>query len=150
MEDRVIEEISQTISSLEFTSSAWNQSIGDMQIGVLTRESSTYSCPGETFDYECVLAELDEGTTAYANTPALGLVPAPSGMKFSLVFGNEYGNRKLFSHVVRPSELSHIGITQTLTSRVTPECMHRMGRTNQQFSSTVRTLLSLVRPYSLS
>lgn len=150
VEQRVMDEVSQGISSLEYTSSPWNQTILDAQIGVCVRESTTYSCPGETFDYECVLAEHDEVTTAYTNTPELGIVPAPAGVKFTLVFGNEYGDRKLYSHVPRPNEVPHIGLSYTLQSRVTLECMERQKHTNQKFQKTVNTLLSLIRPYSLS
>ncbi len=150
VEQRVIDEVSMGISSLEYASSPWNQSIGAAQVGILVRESSVYSCPGETFDYECVLAEHDEVTTAYINTPTLGFVTAPSAVKFTLVFGNEYGTRKLFSHVPRPKELSHIGLSQALALRVTPECLFRQGQTNQKFQKTVNTLLTLVKPYSLS
>jgi hypothetical protein len=104
----------------------------------------------EKYDYECVLAEHDSVTAAYTNTPALGVVPVPSGMKFTLVFGNEYGNRKLFSHVPRPNEITHVGLSHCLVSRVTPECLERMSHTNQKFQKTVNTLLSLLKPYSLS
>ncbi len=150
MEDCVNREIARGASSLEFVSSPWNQQIGEQQIGILARESNVYTCPGDEFDFECVLAECDEVSTSYKNTPELGLVPGTAGLKYSLVYGYEYGEKKKFSHVLRPEEVTHIELVKTLSNRVTPECTKRFNDINQRFQKTIYTLLSLVKPYSLS
>ena len=141
--------ISRASSSMDIHSnSKWNEDIGPSRIGLLVRESSIYTCPGETFDYECILVEKDQVSVSYNNTPELGLVPGP-GVKYTLVFGNEYGDRKLFSHVPRPNELSHLDLSRTMTARTTPEAMQRFNRVNQRFRKTVETLLLLIKPYSV-
>ncbi len=150
VEDAVNREVARGASSLEFHSSHWNQTISDQQIGVLVRETTTYTCPGEDFAYECVLAEADEISQSHKDCPELPLVPGEIGLKFALVFGNEYKEKKKFSHMLRPNEVTHIELIRTLSNRVTPECTKRYNEINQRFQKTVYTLLSLVRPYSLS
>jgi hypothetical protein len=135
---------------LEFSNSPWNQAIPESQIGILARESAVYAAASENFDYECVLVEKDDCTTAYSNTPELGVVPGPAGVKFTLVFGNEYGTRKLFSHVPRPQEITHIELSKTLRSRATTECLERFKDVNPSFRKTVGTLLNLIKPYSFA
>lgn len=119
------------------------------QIGILVRESTSYTYPGQTFDYECVLAETDETSVSFLDTPDLGVAPGKGGVKYTLVFGNEYGTRKHFSHMPRPGEETHVDISRTLVNRITAESMERLHRTNPKFAHTVLTLLSLVQPYSL-
>eukprot|EP01038_Epipyxis_sp_PR26KG_P008222 gene8222-11128_t len=149
IEEDVIHHISKGCSSLDFHSnSKWNEDIGSARIGILARESSIYTCPGETFDYECILAEKDEVSLSYNNTPELGVISG-KGIKYTLVFGNEYGNRKLFSHVPRPNEECHVDLNKTMINRTTSEAMERMNRINQRYRKTVETLLLLIKPYSL-
>lgn len=152
MEDEVWRHVASSASALEFTSAKdWNTTLNESQIGVLTRESCIFACPGESYDFECVLVERDEVSNSYQNTPDLGFAPGPDqGILYTLVLGNEYGNKKLFSHVPRPNEKAHVEFHKTLESRLTPEAMVRMRRINQRFQKTVYTLLSLIKIYSQS
>lgn len=143
-------EVARGASALEFVSSAWNQTISEQQVGMLVRESNVYTCPHEENEFECVLVEADEVSRSFQETPDLGLVPGEGHLKWSLVYGNEYGDKKKFSHVMRPDETTHIELIKTLGNRATPECIERYNRINQRFQKTVYTLLSLVKPYSLS
>lgn len=149
LESEVIGEVARGASSLEFTSSSWNQSLNAKQIGIQTKECNIYSCFTEQMEYECVLAELDEVSTTYINAPDLGISPGPGGLKYTLVFGNEYGTKKNYSHVLRPGEISHLELSRVLKNRVTSECMERHNRINVRFHKTVFTLLKLLKPYSL-
>lgn len=139
-------------SSLEFTSaSAWNTTLNESQIGICVRESNVFTCPAEMNEFECILVERDEVSISYQNTPELGFAPGPdNGIFYSLVYGNEYGNRPLFSHVLRPNEIAHLELSRTLGNRITPEAMERLKRTNQRFAKTIYTLLSLIKIYSQS
>ena len=101
-------------------------------------------------EFECVLVEMDEVSLSYQNTPELGFTPGPGGLKYTLVHGNEYGNKKIFSHVPRPGEIAHLDVARTLTKRATQEALERMKNINQRFQKTVHTLLYLVRPYSMA
>lgn len=145
----VLKEISRGSSSLNYSSSPWNQRLNESQIGILAKESTVYVCFTEKFEYECILAELDEVSTSYQNTPELGITPGPAGLKYLLVFGNEYGTKRIFSHVLRPMEVEHLELPRVLEKRCTKEALQRFRRTNQRFQKTVFTLLSLLRPYSL-
>jgi hypothetical protein len=138
-------------SAFEFVSSPWGQKISETQAGILVRESTVYTGTFDTFDYECVLAELDAVSESSKNAPDVGdIPPASGGVKFTLVMGNEYGNRTLFSHMPRPTEVSHLELIGTLANRITDEAKDRAERCNARFSNTVFTLLRLVRPLSLS
>ncbi len=152
MEDEVWRHVANSASALEFASAKeWNATLNESQIGVLVRESCVFACPGETYDYECVLVERDEVSNSFNNTPELGHAPGPdSGIMYTLVFGNEYGNKKLFSHVARPNEKTHVYFRKTLENRLSPEAIVRMRRMNQRFQKTVYTLLSLIKIYSQS
>lgn len=92
---------------------------------------------------------MDEISTSYKNTPELGFSPGPGGLRYLLVNGNEYGNRKVYSHVPRPNEIVHLEISKNLTKRATMEALERMKNINQRFQKTVHTLLYLVKPLSL-
>lgn len=107
-------------SSLEFTcESAWNQShCSNAQVGVMVRETCVYSCPEETFNFECVLAEKDEVSTSYLNAPDLGVIPGDNAVKFLLVFGNEYGTKGEFSHNPRVNEVSHVELCRAIANKV--------------------------------
>lgn len=150
VEDEMWRNVASCASALEFASAKeWNTTLSDSQIGVLVRESTSYACPGESFDFECVLAERDEVSLSFQNTPELGNAPGPDGgILYSLVVGNEYGNKKNFSHALRPNEKAHVEFSKTLENRLTPEAMMRVKRVNQRFQKTVYTLLSLIKVYS--
>ena len=149
MEQQVLAEVSRGASALQFGSSPWNQTLSASQIGLHTKEATAYACFTEANEYECVLAELDHVSISYQNTPELGISPGPGGLKYTLVFGNEYGTRKKFSHAPRPDEIPHLELVRVLVKRATAECSARMQRTNERFNKTVLTLLILLRPYSL-
>jgi hypothetical protein len=144
--------VASSSSALEFSSGKdWSMTLNESQIGILARESCIFACPGENYDYECILVERDEVSTSFHNTSELGFAPGPDkGILYTLVFGNEYGNKKLFSHVPRPHEKAHVEFRKTLESRLTPEAMVRMKRINQRFEKTVYTLLSLIKIFSQS
>jgi hypothetical protein len=149
LEDNVLRQVARGSSAFEFTNASWNQTLQDAQAGILLRESNVYACFPQANEYECVLVEADEVSTSYQNTPDLGLVPGPGALRYTLVHGNEYGNRKVFSHVPRPGEFAHLDVAHTLTKRATLEALERMKNINQRFQKSVHTLLYLVRPYSL-
>ena len=143
--------MSRCASAFDFQSSAWNQSIPCNQVGLLVRESSVYTGLEDCFDFECVLAELDRQSESFLQAPDVADIPASSsGIKFTLVMGNEYSDRRLFSHVPRPEEVSHLEICTAMTSRITPESAERVERCNVRFQKTVYTLLRLMNPLSLS
>jgi hypothetical protein len=143
-------QVAKCASSFEFASSEWNQSLNDSQIGLLTRETCIYTCFPQHNEYECVMVEMDAVSMSYLNTPQLGFTPGPGSLKYLLVMGNEYGNKHRFSHVPRPREITHLDLSRALTNRVTAESLERIKNVNQRFQKTVRTLLELIRPYSLS
>lgn len=150
IEEFVLQQISQAASALDFTSSPWNTSLSISQAGLCVRESSVYTCPNEENEYDCVLTERDEISVSYLNTPELGIAPGPDGIQCSLVIGNDYGRRALYSPVLRPDEAVHLELPRVLSNRITPEAMGRVHRTNQRFKKTVHTLLSLIKPFSQS
>jgi hypothetical protein len=134
-----------------FSSSAWNQKIcNQSQIGVCIRETCLYTCPGEHFEFECILAETDDISTTYVETPELGLLPG-SGVKYLLVFGNEYGTKKQeYSHKPRPGEETHIVLWKSFEKKVTAEALERYKGASLRLEKTVNILLSLMKPYSLT
>jgi len=149
LEDQILKEIAQGASSMEYSSSSWNQSLNESQAGILVRESNVYTCFPQVNEYECVFVEMDSVSVSYNNTPELGLSPGPGGLKYTLVFGNEYGDKKIYTHVPRPGEISHLDMPRTLHNRATKEGLDRLHNVNQTFAKTVYTLLSLMKPYSL-
>eukprot|EP00981_Chlorochromonas_danica_P008991 scaffold2392_cov166-Ochromonas_danica.AAC.7 len=150
LEDYVLKQVARGVSAVDFISSDWNQTLSSSQIGLLARESTVYTCPTEENEYDCVLVQRDEVSTSYKNTPELGFAPGPDGIQFSLVIGNDYGRRPLFSPVLRPDENVHMDLSRTLANRLTPEALNRMRRVNERFQRTVYTLLSLIKPFSQS
>jgi hypothetical protein len=150
LENVVMEQIARCASSLEFEgSSAWNDEIGPAQIGVLARETTTYSGGLDQFNFDCILAELDEESQSQKHSPQVGHLDSPA-VKFSLVMGNEYGMKKKFTHNLRPDEVSHYDLITTMNSRVTPETKERYVRHDPRFEKTVHDLLKLVRPLSFN
>lgn len=152
MEAQVISDIARGASSMEvFSSSTWNQTIcNSSQIGVCIRETCLYTCPDENFEFECVLAESDESSITYVETPDLGLLPG-AGVKYLLVFGNEYGTKKKeYSHTPRPNEETHMTLWKSIEKKVTTEALGRYKESNVRLEKTVNVLLSLIKPYSLT
>ena len=152
LEDDVLCEIARGASAFDFASTPWNKEIGSQQVGLLARESTVYTARGETYDYECILAEEDIVTEARCYAPALGTVTGvgSSNCVFKCVLGNQYNTRPGFSHAARPGEISHLELISALKGRVTPEAIERAGRVNELFQDTVFKLLQLVRPLSLT
>jgi hypothetical protein len=149
LESQLLREVARGSSSMEFASSPWNQTLNDSQAGILIRESNVYTAFTQNNEYECLFVEMDAVSMSYNNTPDLGPSPGPGGLKYTLVYGNEYGDKKSFSHVPRPGEISHLDVPRALVSRATLEALGRLKAVNQSYNKTVFTLLSLIRPYSL-
>jgi len=151
LEREVLQQLASVANALDITSCAdWNKSQNESQVGLFVRESCVYTCPGEENEYECVLVERDEISIMYQNTPELGLAPGPDGIQYTLVYGNEYGKRTLFSNAPRSNEAVHLELSRALTQRITPDAMDRIKRINPRFQKTIYTLLSLIRLYSQS
>ena len=142
----VLREVARGVSSFDFEgSSAWNTTIPNHQIGILCRETSAYMGNIDTFDYDCVLAELDEKSVSCKNAPDVGGLEFPA-VKYTLVMGNEYGNKKGFLHTPRPNEVSHCNVKNAMVSRVMPYTLQRVSEENVCFEKTVFTILRLLRP----
>eukprot|EP01040_Poterioochromonas_malhamensis_P005737 gene5737-6170_t len=93
-EQQIVQQIAKTCNALEYASSAdWNNQLNPSQIGIFVRETCIYTNPLEQNEYECLLAERDEVSIAYQNTPDLGIAPGPEGVQYTFVLGNEYGKR---------------------------------------------------------
>lgn len=147
----MLHQICRCANAFDFQSSTWNQSITKDQVGLLVRESSIYTGIEDGFDYECILAQIDKNSESYEHAPDVAEIPqSSSGVKFTLVMGNEYGDRRLFSHVPRPNEVSHLELCTAMISRITPEAGDRVDRCNVRFQRTVYTLLRLINPLSLT
>ena len=150
MEAALLKEIARASNSFEFTSSSWNQQLNQLQVGVLARETTSYTCFNEKNEYDCVLVEADEVSLSYLNTPELGYTPGAAALKYLCVMGNEYGDKQKYSLQPRPEEITHLTLMRTLTRRATIEAVDRSDRINQRFQKSMHTLLMLVKPYSLS
>ena len=152
LEQEVLGEIAKSANALDFVSSEQWTPLSESQVGVMARESTAYLCVGEAFDYECLLVEKDIVSESFrsapGSTPITGVGPAAA--KYTLVFGNEYGNRRGFDNKPRPTEVSHIELATAIGSRLTPEARERIDLCNELFQQTVFTLLSLVRPLSFT
>lgn len=99
------------------------------------------------YDFECVLAEVDNMSKSCLEAPDVGDIPSTSsGVKFTLVVGNTYGDEEEFSSSPRPGESSHLGILSAIDSRISPEASDRVDRCNVRFQKTVYTLLKLINP----
>lgn len=179
LEQILLAGLAQGASSMEFrNSNAWATALRHPQkIGVLVRESMVYVCPEEENEYDCVHVEHDSVSMTYINTPELGLAPG-GAVQYTLVIGDDYGRRTLFSPTPRPGKQSihminyainstysyrqivifpcylgeevHMSLYKCLDSRVTSESSERVAKCNVRFAKTVYTLLKLIRPYSLS
>jgi hypothetical protein len=149
----VLGEIAKCASCLDFTSTEQWTDLSEAQMGVLVRESTTYTCFHETFDYECVLVEQDHVSESFKRSPGSELITGVgrSAARFTLVFGNEYGNRRAgFDLKPRPGEVPHLELATAIGSRCTPEARERIEQCNGLFTDTVFTLLSLVRPLAFT
>ena len=104
-----------------------------------------------SYDYECVLAQLDKVSESYIQAPDVGDIPcSSSGVKFTLVIGNVYGDKDDFSPVPRPGESSHLGVLGAVGSRISVEASDRADRCNIRFQRTVYTLLNLINPLAMT
>jgi hypothetical protein len=147
LENQVFEQIAQCVSAMDFSSSAWNQTLSPSQIGIMARESTEYVGSLETYDYESVLVEDDVVSESYKNAPNEGVLSNP---KYTLVLGNQYGVLKNFSHNVRPNEVTHLELIKAMESRLTTETKERIARSNERFQKNVYTILRLIKPFSLA
>ena len=152
VEHDVLREIAKCSSALDFASSEHWTALAESQVGLVVRESTAYTCVGESFDYECILAEQDVVSDTFRNAPGSAPIAGvgESACKYTLVFGNEYGNRRGFDNKPRPGEVSHLELATAIGSRCTPEARERIERCNELFQETVFSLLSLVRPFSFT
>lgn len=150
LETNVYESIAECSNCLDFQSSSWSQQLqsSDGQIGIQARESTTYTGAHDTYDYECLLCELDEVSESHRNSPDTGV--APQQQKYLLVLGNEYGKRNAFSHHPRPKEVTRLDVATCMASRLTVEAINRINSINGRFQKCIYTLLQLMRPCSLS
>eukprot|EP01035_Chromulina_nebulosa_P022906 gene22906-29672_t len=137
LEDDVLLSMARCASSIEFKSSEWNGSIENYQIGLLARETSVYVGNVENYDYDCILAEVDNYSESYKNSPDAGDIPGSAKCKYTLVVGNDYGNRKLYSHIPRQDEETHVDFLQALNSRITQEAKDKIENGNERFHQTV-------------
>ena len=152
LENDVYLQMSQCASALEFCSSTWNKELSPSQVGLLARESTVYNAVDESFDYECIRVEMDEASQTYKWTPDLGVIKGTgaANAKFTNVVGNQYGSRPGFDNSIRPGERSHIELVEAMKNRITPETYKRARRTHGTFAQTIYTMLSLVKPLSLT
>lgn len=133
------------ISSYDYQSCPeWARSIDPTKVGLLLRESSCYTGGIDNYDFDCVLGELDEFSESNMNSPGTGAIEPP-GVKYTLVLGNEYGSKKVFSNTPRRGEVAHVTIRQSMSTRQTPEADERAARTNGRFEKTVLTLIRAMR-----
>lgn len=149
----VMRQMSRCTSAFDFNSSSWSQSLPLSQIGVHVRESAVYTGGGDLglFDFECVLAEVDKMSESCMQASDVGDIPSSSsGVKFTLVIGNAYGDKEDFSTMPRVGESSHLGILGAVNSRISPEAVDRVHRCNVRFQRTVYTLLSLINPLAMT
>ena len=144
----VVRDMARCSSSLEFASSSWNNQLSQNQIGILTRESTIYTGGSDTYDYECVLCEMDSVSDSYKGAPEVG--ECPQLCTYLMVVGNNYGNAKGFLNTARPGQQSHLALADTVAGRITSEAKERVEGVNETFQQTVLTLLQLIRPYSLT
>lgn len=118
-------------------------------MGVLARESTAYTGSVETFDYECLYGQLDSVSDSCKQATVEGSSPG-AGVKFLLVMGNEYGDKRDFSLAARPAEVTHIDVATSLSSRLTEEAKERITRSNERFVRTLHGLLRTIHPVSLT
>lgn len=148
LEETVLGEMARCAAALDFQSTDWSGSLSHSQVALLVRETAAYT-GGDTFDFEAVVAEADKDSISYQHAPNQGELPG-SGIKFTVVFGNEYGDKSAYSSEPRPGEVTHLSLTEALSRQVMPEVKYRISRTNVRFQKAVLTLLKVVRPLSLS
>ena len=155
MECNVLEEMARSASSLEYTSGPWNQLLlTNSQIGVCVRESTLFSAKEEKFDYECILAEEDSASESFLNAPDVGTLVgngySSTAVKYLLVMGNEYSDKKHYSLNNRPDEIVHMKLTTCAVTRITPEATERINKQDEQLSEVLFKLLRLIHPYIYS
>jgi hypothetical protein len=153
LEMAVLHQIARCASSFDFEgASEWNNCLGDVgskQIGVRLRESTAFIGGLDVFNYECLLAEVDAESQSKAHAPDVGNL-AGSGVKYSLVMGDEYGSKPKFSLSLRPNEQSHIDIKASMVNRMTSETLSRIDDQNVRFEKNIFQFLRMVRPFSCS
>lgn len=143
-----MEAIARSANALDFDSSSWNKELPSTSIGILVRESTVSTGGADHHDFDCVLAEMDAMSESSQASTCIGIAPGKSGVKYTRVYGNDYGTKKNFSNNSRPNEVSHVKFAATLSSRISQEATDRIDRSNERFAQTVFNLLKLVKPFS--
>mgnify|MGYP003386149012 CR=1 FL=1 len=132
----------------------WNQQLGPYQFGICCRESTNFTAREENFDFECVLGVKDDTSESHRNYKDCGTMNgngcSTAAVKYLLVMGNEYGDKKHYMTTPRPDELSHMQISTCMSTRITPEATDRINFQNEQLTDVVLKLLKLIRPFSYS
>lgn len=82
-------------------------------------------------------------------SPPISIVDRES-VKYTLVLGNEYGDKKTFSITPRPAAVAHVQLVTTLRSQLTPEAVERIESADARFQVTVAKLIRSCRLLSLS
>eukprot|EP01041_Mallomonas_annulata_P000234 gene234-423_t len=136
LENVVLEEIARCSCALDFQSTPWNQSLNHNQMSFYVRETSAFTGNGENFDFETILAEMDNASTSYRNAEAEGILPG-QGVKFTNVMGNEYGDKSNHSIKPRPGESTHLSLSMALSKTLMPEALKRIQRTNKTDNKSV-------------
>jgi hypothetical protein len=122
----------------------WNRVLEPSKIGILVRESTVYTGGIDSFDFDCILAEVDASSKSSLHAPGVGAL-APPGVKFTVVRGNDYGESKTFSDVPRFGEISHLTIRRAMGNIQTDAADTRALRTSGRFERSVFLLLKLTR-----
>lgn len=82
LSNEVLHQISRCANAFDFQSSSWSQSIEPSKVGILVRESSVYTGVDDSFDFECVLAQIDKESESYKNAPVFRYICIHYGRKF--------------------------------------------------------------------
>ncbi len=144
----MIRQVARCAISVDFEgSAAWNDKLGPNQVGFHARESTAHVGGLDTFNMESILAENDYSSTSSLHAPNVGTLPG-SGVKYTLVMGNEYGSSRSYSLAPRPDEVSHVTVAAALNSRVMPETQERIQNANTRFEKNVYNFLRIIKPFS--
>ena len=113
-----------------------------------------YTAVEEKMGYECMLVEEDGYSLSHRNAPDVGVVKSRcendsnlSVVKYLLVMGNEYGDKKSYDTRPRPQEVTHVRLLTSISSRITPEATEKLELQNEQFTDVVYKFLRLIHPF---
>ena len=143
-----MKDVAKCAGGMDIQSTVWNQTLGEHVAAIFARESSAFTGGGESFDFDTLLVEVDNQSISYLHAPGEGDSPG-AGVKYTVVMGNEYGERKDYSAVPRPGEVTHLSLAEAMRNQVMPEVLERIRDTNVRFERTILTLLENIRPITL-